>query len=939
MNSSPEIIISRPEKDLELPYFLIWGHYLTIFTFNRSIVMKEEIKKKGLAKTKKDIEYLVSCYKEVLSEWGEPEIAAIIGSEHSKEAFSNRLNEAKLVKALSIYFQLINLAEENASVQFHRKIEDELGLKAIRGSWGETFAQWQEQKMSEEQMAKAIREVNVMPVLTAHPTEAKRISVLELHRELYLLLVRRENSIWSTSEKKNIREKIKSILERWWLTGELYLEKPDIASERKNILFYLKYVFPKALVQSDIRLRNSWLAMGFSAEYLTEAENYPLLNFGSWVGGDRDGHPFVSAEVTRETLMLHRKAALELILESLKELVGKMSLSNIHVAVPFFFQSAVKEKALALGAKGQEALERNPLEAWRQYISLLTIQVENTLNFSLSNVPDGLIYSNSKELLEDLKLLRRSLYEIGARKVYQDLLFPVERQVMCFGFHLAKLDIRQNSAFYDKAFSQILQASGEENWNYADWDEEEKIAFLKEELKKKRPFLAPGTASGHEATQVLACFGVIRDYVANHGLEGIGSLIVSMTRGLSDLLLVYIFLREVGLTDAPLRVVPLFETIEDLQNGEGILDNFLSFKSPPLTGSGDERVQEVMLGYSDSNKDGGILSSRWNIYEAEQKLSEVGIKHGVKICFFHGRGGTISRGGGKYHRFLESMPHRSVHGLIKVTVQGETIAHEFANLMVATYNLEMLLSGTARQYTGKSHPDTFPHETFNKLATESYQFFRSIIHHPGFIRFFSEATPIDVLEQSKIGSRPARRTGRRALSDLRAIPWVFSWNQAGFALTGWLGVGHALESLYNNAPGDYAELKECASTWPLLMYVLIQVEANLMIADPSTMDSYAEMVSDEESRTELMKKIREDYELGLKHISWIFGKPLEERRGSRLASLEIRAQELATLQTLQLKYIKAWRAIKEGNKQEADELLRRILATINSISSGLKNTG
>ncbi len=903
--------------------------------------MKEDLKRKGLEKTRNDIDYLLTCYKEVLLEWGEEEIAEVVGSRESFKPEDNPewSREPKLIKALSIYFQLLNLAEENASIQFHRRTEDHLGIDAIRGSWGETFKHWQDLGKTPREMANLLSQIDIMPVLTAHPTEAKRVSVLELHRELYLLLVKKENSIWSNSEKRQLREQIKAVLERWWLTGELYLEKPNLSSERKNIVFYLEHVFPNALKQSDTRLKNSWISMGLPPEYLKEAEDFPMLNFGSWVGGDRDGHPFVTPDVTRDTLMLHREVALKLIHDKLSLLGAQMTLSNIHSKVPEFFEEAIQEKKYQLGEKGLNALNRNPLEACRQYVSLLIVLVENTINTDANLSAVSGIYSHPSELMKDLKVLRKALYEIGAHKVYAELLFPVERQVMCFGFHLAKLDVRQNSAYYEKALSQVLKASGESKWNYSDWKEEEKIAYLSEELRKKRPFLVPGTPCEEEATQVLGYFGVVKEYVNRYGAEGIGSLIVSMTRGLSDLLVVYIFMREVGLLDAPLRVVPLFETIEDLQNGPEILDAFLSFELTQARKADLSHIQEVMLGYSDSNKDGGIMSSRWNIYQAEERLSQVGKNHGVDICFFHGRGGTISRGGGKYHRFLESMPNGSVHGKIKVTVQGETIAHEFANLMVATYNFEMLLSGTARQYMGDGEDVSFPYKIFEELASHSFRFFRSIIDHEGFIRFFSEATPIDVLEQSNIGSRPARRTGRRSLSDLRAIPWVFSWNQSGFALTGWLGVGHALQHLKDHSPDSYEKLKECANSWPLLMYVLIQVEANLMVGQPKIMNAYADLLSDEKTKSDLMPPILKDYELGLQHISEIFGKPLEERRESRLASMEIRSCELNTLQKLQLKYLKEWRSIKNEDEERGTELLRQMLATINSISSGLKNTG
>ncbi len=904
-------------------------------------MMNQEIEKKGLEKTKNDLDFLLNCYREMLLEVPEPEIATLIhASEDNLTLDSQHIPKDKLIQALSIYFQLTNLVEENAATQFRRGLEDQYGMDAIRGSWAETFRLWKQQGLEEDEMAALLPQLDIMPVLTAHPTEAKRVSVLELHRELYLLLVKNENSIWSKAEKNAIRTSIKAILERWWRTGELYLEKPDISAERDNVLYYFSQVFPIALQQSDIRLKNIWIAMGFDADKLSQPEQYPRLHFGSWVGGDRDGHPFVTAEVTKDTLELHRGVALNLIHQQLEALAAKMTISDNLISVPASLQTAIQAKTEALGDAGKKAIERNPMESWRQYINLLILQLENTQAHRTSE----LHYASPQELQADLMLLRESLIEIGANRVAEDVLFHTERQVQCFGFHLAKLDIRQNSAYHEKAISQVLSTAGLEQADYLHWEEEKRVQFLSDELKSKRPFLAQGTPCGPEADQVLAYYRVLRAHVDAFGTEGIGSLIVSMTRGLSDLLVVYVFLREVGLLEHALQIVPLFETIDDLKNGAQILDKFLAHPATQkrFEDTALENFQEVMLGYSDSNKDGGILASRWNIYKAEKKLSEIGRKHGVKLCFFHGIGGTISRGGGKYHRFLESMPYNTMSGHIKLTVQGETIAHQFANLMNATYNLEMLLSGTARQAMRakfQEAEDSFPTEIIEQLAEYSLEHFQSLIQHSDFIHFYSEATPIDILEQSNIGSRPARRTGTRSLADLRAIPWVFSWNQSRFGLTGWFGLGTALKKLQTQSPEAYEQLQNTADHWPFLRYVLIHVETNLLIANPATMEAYAALVQDANLRDELLTKIQADYREGLEQISTLFGQSAEVRRVSQLENLRTREQKLQILHQIQMEYLKAWRGLENPDSEVSAQLLASILATINSISAGLRNTG
>jgi phosphoenolpyruvate carboxylase len=904
--------------------------------------MKKKIEALGIQKTKDDLNFVMSCYKEMLTALYESDIADLISqSDYSKiELKSKEVSDEKLIQALSIYFQLTNLVEENAATQFRRNLENEMDISAIRGSWGETFKIWKDQGISEAEMSEVLSTLNVMPVLTAHPTEAKRVSVLELHRELYLLLVKNENNIWTKTERKTIKEKIKTLLERWWRTGEVYLEKPDLIAERNNVIYYFSKVFPQALRKSDEQLKNSWITMGLNPKNLTQPEQFPLLHFGNWVGGDRDGHPFVTPEVTRSTLALLRNTALSILHEEMLSLGSRMTLSNTNNMVPKILEEAIQEKANALGEIGEKAVKRNPMEPWRQYINLLIIRLENTIANKRDNA--NTFYESPVTLQADLRLLRKTLQEIGAHKIAEELLFPVERHLQCFGFHLAKLDIRQNSNYHEIAVSQILKTAGYEDNDFTNWDESKRVQFLSKELQTNRPFIVFGTTCGLEADSVLGYFKVLRQHIDLYGSDGIGTLIVSMTRQLSDLLVIYLFMREVGILDQPIKVAPLLETIQDLENGNEILDTFLSHPITQKRMHFMPEVQEVMLGYSDSNKDGGILASRWNIYKAEKRLTEIGDKHKIKLCYFHGIGGTISRGGGQYNRFMESMPSKAVSGNVKLTIQGETISQQLANPMNATYNLEMLLSGTARQtMRGRTiaKGSEFPFEILERLATWSADYFQSLINHPDFITFYGEATPIDVLEHNKIGSRPARRTGKRSLADLRAIPWVFSWNQSRFNLTGWFGIGFAIKKLHDESPSDYQLLKDSLNNWPFLKYMLIHVETNLIISDTTIMQEYAALVKDETIKNHFMQMILKDHAEGIRQIEDIFGEPLENRRINQLENLHKRKTELKILHKLQVKYMKEWRGIKDENPEKAEKLLTKLLSLINSISSGLKSTG
>jgi phosphoenolpyruvate carboxylase len=516
--------------------------------------MKNHTMQNVFDKIREDMDFLENCFQEVLSDLGEHELVKMLKSDKESATTEHPELEEKQIQVLSIYLQLMNLVEENAAVQSRRAQVNKQGPDAIRGSWGETFKRWKAQGLTEAQMLDVLQKVKVVPVLTAHPTEAKRTSILDLHREIYLKLVELENKSFTPSERNVLALGIKTLLERWWRTGEVYLEKPTVETERKNVVHYFSKVFPMALRRSDIQLKQSWQEMGFSPGIMQLPQQFPRLQFGSWVGGDRDGHPYVTAKLTQSTLMAHRKAALELLREQLERLAANMSFSEIRNPVPELLKEAIEKKRESFGTKGKLAVERNPLEPWRQFLNLVLLQLDHTMN----GMPreDYPYYERSEELSADLNTIRQSLMEIHAGKIINDMLFPIERMVQCFGFHLAKLDIRQNSEFHDKAMEQILQGTYPELPSYRTWDEERRIAFITEELKSPRPFAVRGKSFGPEADKVLDCYRVVKKHTDQYGAEGIGSFIVSMTRGVSDLLLVYLFLRETGLDKKLLKWYP-----------------------------------------------------------------------------------------------------------------------------------------------------------------------------------------------------------------------------------------------------------------------------------------------------------------------------------------------------------------------------------------------
>ncbi|MDH3322663.1 MAG: phosphoenolpyruvate carboxylase [Flavobacteriaceae bacterium] len=902
---------------------------------------KELLQYEGLEKIKDDFQYLVSLFKEMLISIGEGALAEALPIDNDGISEHKPHTNEQLTQAIGICFELLNLVEENAATQYRRKTETQLGIESTRGSWGETLHQWKVAKIDEQEMARKLREIKVVPVLTAHPTEAKRLTVLEIHRELYLLLVKKENPNWSTSEQSRLKQEIISLMERWWRAGEIYLQKPRLEDERNNLMYYFKNVFPEALRLTDQRLQDAWTTLDLSPELLEWPEHFPLIQFGSWVGGDRDGHPFVTPEFTASTLRLHRQLILKMIKDQLLDLGAKLSFSSYRIAIPQPFLDELQVKAKLFRKKGQKALDRNPSEPLRQFVNLLLLRLNNTITDD-HNLGEEAYFQSAADLSAELKKLRQLLIDLGAKRIAKLWLFPIERMIQCFGFHLTKLDIRQNSAYHEKAISQILAASGFKNSDYANWEEEKRLSFLNEELKSKRPFLVAGTSCGLEADNVLGYLRQVKAYTDQYGTDGIGSIIVSMTRSLSDLLVVFLLLREAGLQDTNLPVAPLLETIDDLKAGPEILSAYLNH--PVLQKQREGAVsftQEVMLGYSDSNKDGGIFTSRWNIYKAEENLTKVAQELGVKLCFFHGRGGTISRGGGKIHRFLDSMPPGSMSGHIKMTVQGETIANLFANRLTATYNLEMFTAGTARQamITTNENKDLKRYEMMDQLVDMAMKTYRKLLDHPKFIDFYTSATPIDVLEQSKIGSRPVHRTGQRSLNDLRSIPWVFSWNQSRFNLSGWFGMGTALGEFQKQYPDDFEQLKLLAKDWPFLKYSLIQIESNLLNSDSKIMNAFADLVQDPQTKTELFDLILTDYNTCLQEIEELMGASAEARRISKLENNKLRNNALKVLHEVQINSLTKWRSIRETDQEQSDQYLLQLLLVVNALSGGLKSTG
>jgi phosphoenolpyruvate carboxylase len=797
--------------------------------------------------------------------------------------------------------------------------------------------------------------VRVEPVLTAHPTEAKRASVLELHRATYVLLMELEEEGLADSRRSAIRSEIKVALERLWRSGEILLEKPDVASERRGILFYLREVFPAALNELDGRLHRAWEAAGFDRSLLADPRAWPRLRFGTWVGGDRDGHPLVTADVTWETLRELRAEAMTVLSQHLRRLAADLPLSSHFQQPPPILTSALEEMRAEDPALGASLTRLHSDEPWRQFALFLEAKLPTPGS-------SGAVFRQPAELDAHLATLAASLVAVGAGRLAEASVRPVRRALDVFGFHLAALDVRQNSAFHDVAVAQILAAAGFSDTDFGSWSEDRRLAFLNAELSSPRPFLFSRSGVGTEADAVLGCYARLRQAIETYGGECVGSLIVSMTRQLSDLLVVYLMAREAGLARweegalaCVLPVVPLFETLADLERSPELLSAFLdhpvtkrsielqrTLRARPLAGHPPPAIQQVMIGYSDSNKDCGILASQWALHRAQSHMAKVGAAKGVGIRFFHGRGGTISRGAGPTHRFLGALPPGSIHGDLRLTEQGETIAQKYSNIPAATYNLELLLAGvvgfSARERFARP-ADTADPVVWEVLARASTEAYTMLIRHPHFMTFYSEATPIDALEASRIGSRPARRTGRRSLADLRAIPWVFSWNQSRFFLPGWYGVGAGLEALRNAQPEVFTRFRDNLRSDPFSYFVFTNVETNIASAATEIMKQYAGLVADDSARTVIMEMVLAEFARTQGILAELFGGALESRRPRMLKTLSLRAAALGILHERQIALLSTWRSARGAGDAEAELLLPQVLLSINAIASGLRTTG
>ncbi len=866
---------------------------------------------------------LLATFAQLLEELGHADAAAALPLVGRTDA---RLQDRVALRAVTIGLHLLSLVEQRATEAHRREARARGAVES--GLWASTVAELATRPGGLDALRQVLGTLRVEPVFTAHPTEARRISALEQWLEL-------------ASEPAGAdRERLWVRLERLFRTGDVRLRKPRLEDERDVVIHTLTRVVAPALARvtaaADEVLRP---ALEAPAEVLG-----PALTFGTWVGGDRDGHPFVTAELTADSLASYRRAALAMHERALTELTRKLSLSGLLTPAPDDLAARLAEVRAQLEARGEEAARypEEPLRAWAASMLARLPRHEGQ--------PREGDYSGPQALLADLELLRSALSAVGAGRLARADVDPVIAAVRSFGFHLVSVDIRQNSFVHDRALD-ALRRSASETGSFGSWEEPTRRAYLDRELETARPFAAPGTALEPDAELAVAPLRVIAAHRARLGEEGIGGFIVSMARDVSDLEVPYLLAREAGLLlrtedglASPLQVVPLFETVDDLRRAPLVLDAYLALpivqRSLRLQAGDGPRVQQVMVGYSDSNKDAGPCASLWSVHVAQRELLAVAARHGVQLRFFHGRGGSLSRGAGPTFRFLSALPAGAVQGGLRLTEQGESVFQKYGTVDAAAYNLELLLAGAARARAldlldadAKDRPELA--QGLDRVAEVSAVAYRRLLETDGLLAFFRTATPIDVIEQSGIGSRPSRRSGQASLADLRAIPWVFAWAQSRVGLTGWFGFGSGLEALERDDRTAFEALIEHALRWPPLRYVVGNVGVSVLAVDAEVTARYAELVEDDGVRGRVAGVLDDELARTRRMLDRVYGAPLERARPRVHRLMSLRAASLRQVHDRQIELLRDWRA-----RGRPDDLTKvELLGTVNAIAAGLRTTG
>jgi phosphoenolpyruvate carboxylase len=819
----------------------------------------------------------------------------------------------RVTKAFAIYFELTNLAETNHRKRRRRAARMLSGKTPVDGSLRGTLVRMKSAGVSVDTMLESLRKVKVMPVFTAHPTEITRHTIRLKRRRIAAYLERLDQLPLSDSEALEYESLILAEITALWQTDEVRLNKPTVRDEIHMGLDY----FPMVLFETLPRLYAE-LEESLRDVYNAEAEVPEVLSFGSWIGGDRDGNPFVTADSTREALDMARHVIIDHYIAETVRLIGQLSMSTRRIGVSVALAQRTRAYEEKLGERYSRWKQITAAELYRHFLEFLIAR----LRFSRRSSKHEHSYRSPQQFEEDLGIIRDSLCSNHGQRL-AELVSPLLRKVHTFGFHLHTLDIRQHARIQSQALVDVASAG--------------------------RP-LARGTQSptdlSAQSAELLETFRCIAELKKTHSPRAIRNFVISNTQSEHDIFAVVRLAALSGVSviasngDPGLMPVPLFESIEALRSSPTIMRRvWKAAEFQPLLNSWGHK-HEIMLGYSDSNKDGGMLTSTWELHKAQHELHEAARECGVDLRLFHGRGGTVGRGGGPTHAAILAQPAGDFSGEIRITEQGEVLSWKYSDPVLAEWNLEIMIAACLEAVTmpTQAEPETKQRwdDAMEAMSKDAFTFYRKhVAENPEVLEYFEQATPVNELEHARIGSRPARRTANRALDDLRAIPWVFGWMQSRHAVPAWFGVGYAIERFASRSAGHAELLREMMRGFPLFASLVRSVEIAMAKADFAIARLYADLVTGAALRDRVFEMLRQEFERTRRTILTVTGQQeLLEKNPVILRSVRLRNPYVDPLSLIQVDLLRRKRA------GTADPSLDYAIgATMNGIAAGLHNTG
>ncbi len=846
----------------------------------------------------------------------------------------------RIVRAFSVYFQLVNIAERYHRVRRRRQYESSPENESQRASLGSVLSRMREEGIDAGALQKALDRMNVGLVLTAHPTEALRRSVRRKHVNIGRMLESFESGLLTWRERRRLEERLAEEITILWQTDELRTRRPEVTQEIQRTLLF----FEEPLISSTLdvyRELEDELARQFP-------ENTPepgkVLEFGSWVGGDQDGNPFVKPETLTTALGLQRELILNRHISAVRSLADHMSQSQDLIGVPQELLASVERDERLMPEIAEQQMGDDPNEIYRRKLLLVAAKLRATRDEPGSAAS----YPGVAGFMDDLLLIQRSLYEQGGERVAEGGLRDCVRQAEVFGFHLAKLDVRQESTLVSNAASELISAATGQP--AAPLDEPKRAALLRSLLSDPALELPEPEEVSDETRRVLDTFDRIRQAKEDFSEPPVETFILSMAHHASDVLSVLILARRVGLlqtdgegrcTASNLRVTPLFETIEDLERAPKVLSNLLGDPFYRSSLSQGENLQEIMLGYSDSGKDAGYITSNWTLYKAQQQLTFVAEGYGVELRLFHGRGGSAGRGGGPSYEAIMAQPKGTLGGKIRITEQGEVISFKYSMQGLARRNLNTVLAAVLEASTEESNRRPEPRwvEAMEEMSATSRDAYRTLVYQdPDFLTFFSQASPIGELSLLNMGSRPARRVQSPNVESLRAIPWVFAWTQNRYLLPSWYGTGTAFTK-YLEQPGGLDTLREMYEEWPFFKTLVNFMQMTIAKSDLRIGETYNALVEDPKIRQRIWGRISEEHAACLEALIVITGNAeLLDDSPVLQRSIRLRNPYVDPISYIQVNLLQRLRSLPEGST-ERDEVSDTLLRTISGISSGMLNTG